>query len=94
MSESAPSTEVMKSALQAYVDRINAGDVAGVQLHRLSEDSGVIVGALPLFDQELVSKGIPAESQADAQRILNELAARAEACQGLFPPAGCPGALE
>ena len=70
------------------------GDVAGVQLHRLSEDSGVIVGALPLFDQELVSKGIPAESQADAQRILNELAARAEACQGLFPPAGCPGALE
>ena len=30
MSESAPSTEVMKSALQAYVDRINAGDAAGV----------------------------------------------------------------
>jgi serine/threonine protein phosphatase PrpC len=70
------------------------GALGGLALQKLNADSQVIVGALPLFDQELVSKGIPAESQADAQRILDELAARAAACQGLFPPAGCPGALE
>lgn len=70
------------------------GSVAGLHLQQLNTDSQVIVGALPLFDQELVSKGIPAESLIDAQRILDELASRAAACQGLFPPAGCPGALE
>jgi len=70
------------------------GTLGGLALQQLNADSQVIVGALPLFDQELVSKGIPAESQADAQRILDELAARAAACQGIFPPAGCPGALE
>lgn len=70
------------------------GTLVGVPLQQLSQDSTVVVGALPLFDQELVSKGIPAESRTDAQRILDELAGRAAACQGLFPPAGCPGALE
>jgi PPM family protein phosphatase len=70
------------------------GTLAGLPLQELNTDSAIIVGALPLFDQELVSKGIPAESRADAQRILDELQARAAACQGLFPPAGCPGALE
>jgi protein phosphatase len=70
------------------------GTLGGLPLQQLDSDSSVIVGGLPLFDQELVSKGIPAESRADAQRILDELTARAAACQGLFPPAGCPGALE
>jgi hypothetical protein len=51
------------------------------------------VGELPLFDQELVSKGIPAESQADAQRIVTELETRAAECRTIFPPAGCPGSL-
>jgi len=51
------------------------------------------VGELPLFDQELVSKGIPAESQADAQRIVAELEVRAAECRTVFPPAGCPGSL-
>ena len=50
------------------------------------------MGELPLFDQELVSKGIPASSAEDAQRIVTELSLRATACKAVFPPAGCPGA--
>ncbi len=70
------------------------GSLVGLPLQNLEQDSAVVVGALPLFDQELVSKGIPAESLADAQRILDELAERAESCQGFFPAPGCPGATE
>jgi hypothetical protein len=58
----------------------------------VSTDSKISVGQLPLFDQELVSKGIPAADALDAQRILNELNARATDCQ-LAPTAGCPGAV-
>jgi protein phosphatase len=68
------------------------GTLLGVHLSSLDTESTVTVGELPLFDQELVSKGIPAASQADAQRIVTELATRAAACTGVFPPAGCPGA--
>jgi protein phosphatase len=68
------------------------GSLLGINLASLDTESTVTVGELPLFDQELVSKGIPAASQADAQRIVTELAARAIACKAIFPPAGCPGA--
>ncbi len=70
------------------------GSLVGLPLQNLEQDSSVVVGSLPLFDQELVSKGIPAESRVDAQRILDELAERAESCQGFFPAPGCPGAAE
>ena len=68
------------------------GTLAGFDLATVASDSHQAVGTLPLFDQELVSKGIPAASLADAQRIVSELQTRANACQGLLPPAGCPGA--
>jgi len=68
------------------------GSLLGINLASLDTESTVTVGELPLFDQELVSKGIPAASQADAQRIVTELAVRATACKAIFPPAGCPGA--
>ena len=68
------------------------GSLLGINLASLDTESTVTVGELPLFDQELVSKGIPAASQADAQRIVTELAVRALACKAIFPPAGCPGA--
>jgi protein phosphatase len=68
------------------------GSLLGIQLSSLNTQSTVTVGELPLFDQELVSKGIPASSLADAQRIVTELAVRATACKAVFPPAGCPGA--
>ena len=69
------------------------GSLVGISLSELSSDAGITVGSLPLFDQELVSKGIPAQSEADAQRIVSELRARAASCQVPLPPAGCPGAV-
>lgn len=68
------------------------GTLVGLSLSELSTDAGITVGSLPLFDQELVSKGIPAQSQADAERIVSELRTRAASCQVALPPAGCPGA--
>ncbi len=67
------------------------GSLLGVRLSQLSSDSGLQVGTLPFFDQELVSKGIPAADEVDAQRIVDELEVRAAECQTLVPPAGCPG---
>ena len=68
------------------------GTLLGTPLSDVSQDSGIVVGSLPLFDQELVSKGIPANSEVDAQRIVAELASRAEQCTQVPAPAGCPGA--
>jgi protein phosphatase len=67
------------------------GSLLGVRLSSLQSDSGLQVGTLPYFDQELVSKGIPAADEVDAQRILAELTSRAADCQTLMPPSGCPG---
>lgn len=68
------------------------GSLFGMSLNSVSTDSKISVGQLPLFDQELVSKGIPAADALDAQRIINELNARVTECQ-LAPTAGCPGAV-
>ncbi len=67
------------------------GSLLGYPLSSLWSDSGLQVGTLPYFDQELVSKGIPAADEVDAQRIIAELQSRATECQTLVPPAGCPG---
>ena len=67
------------------------GSLLGVDLSTLSNDSGLTVGSLPFFDQELVSKGIPASDESDAERIVSELNDRATACAGPFAPSGCPG---
>ncbi|MDD2858706.1 MAG: protein phosphatase 2C domain-containing protein [Candidatus Nanopelagicales bacterium] len=66
------------------------GSLMGVSLSSVSSDSTIAVGTLPLFDQELVSKGIPAADAADAERIINELAQRATDCISA-PTTGCPG---
>lgn len=68
--------------------------LAGVELSSVYIDSGLQVGGLPLFDQELVTKGIPASNFEDAQRIVAELQSRALECQALIPPQGCPGSLQ
>lgn len=67
------------------------GSLVGVRLSQLWSDSGLRVGDLPYFDQELVSKGIPAADEVDAQRIVSELQGRAAECATVVPPAGCPG---
>jgi protein phosphatase len=70
------------------------GTLAGISLSNIDSQSSLIVGSLPLFDQELVSKGIPAADYEDAQRIVAELVSRAAECQALIPPQGCPGSLQ
>lgn len=70
------------------------GTLAGFPLSQVSTDSGLAVGSMPVFDQELVSKGIPAANVADAERIVSELKARAAECGKSFPPQGCPGTLD
>ena len=67
------------------------GSLLGYRLSSLATDSGLQVGTLPYFDQELVSKGIPAANETDAQRIISELQGRAAECQTALPPSGCPG---
>ncbi|MBK9739013.1 MAG: serine/threonine-protein phosphatase [Actinobacteria bacterium] len=70
------------------------GSLLGARLSTLWSDSGLQVGTLPYFDQELVSKGIPAAGEVDAQRIVAELQSRAADCQTIMPPAGCPGTAQ
>jgi hypothetical protein len=70
------------------------GSLLGTSLSSLWSDSGLQVGTLPYFDQELVSKGIPAANEVDAQRIIAELQSRAAECQTLMPPSGCPGTVQ
>jgi protein phosphatase len=70
------------------------GSLLGNPLSTLWSDSGLQVGTLPYFDQELVSKGIPAADEVDAQRIVAELQSRAAECQTLMPPSGCPGTVQ
>ncbi len=70
------------------------GTLLGSSLSTMTEDSGLVVGLLPYFDQELASKGIPAADEADAQRIVAELEIRAAECQNVFPPSGCPGSVQ
>lgn len=69
------------------------GTLVGIPLSAMTTDTGLPVGELPLFDQELVSKTIPAGDVADAERIVIELQSRAAGCQSLIPPPGCPGAI-
>lgn len=70
------------------------GTLAGFPLSQVDTDSGLSVGSMPVFDQELVSKGIPAANFTDAERIVSELEARAAECSKSFPPQGCPGTLD
>ena len=68
------------------------GSFLGVPLQRTEEVTTISVSTLPTFNAELVGKGIPASDIADAQRIVIELDALAEACLSPKPPAGCPQA--
>ena len=70
------------------------GTFLGTDLSSVHSDSGLTIGSLPLFSQELVSKGIPAASKEDADRIVSELRASAVECQVFPAPVGCPGALQ
>ncbi|HEY0561447.1 MAG TPA: Stp1/IreP family PP2C-type Ser/Thr phosphatase [Frankiaceae bacterium] len=64
---------------QVAVFRGVSGSIAGVHLSSL-QTRGVAVDQLPTYEQRRLAEGIPADSRADAQRILNQLAAERQAC--------------
>ncbi len=66
------------------------GSLGGVPMHRTTEVTDTQVAQLPVFDAELIERGIAADSLDDARRIAEEMAARAAECQRPRPPAGCP----
>lgn len=66
------------------------GSLGGIRLQRVTEVTDTEVAQLPIFDAELVERGIAADSITDAQRIAEEMELRAAKCQRPRPPAGCP----
>ncbi len=66
------------------------GTFAGIPMQRTEQVTDTEVATLPVFDAELIGRGIAADDLGDAQRIAEEMATRAAACEGLRPPAGCP----
>jgi protein phosphatase len=66
------------------------GTFAGIPMQRTEQVTDTEVATLPVFDAELIDRGIAADDLGDAQRIAEEMATRAAACEGLRPPAGCP----
>ena len=69
-----------------------AQQVGGVELNRVTSTSGISVTTLPYYDQAQVERTIDAATQAEAQRIVAVLAAKASACASAQAPLGCPPA--
>ena len=67
-----------------------SGTVLGIPMQSTIQVSDLTVGSLPLFDAGLVADGIVADNEADAQRIVNDLRARAATCAVVPAPTGCP----
>lgn len=66
-----------------------SGSLLGIPLQEVAQTTDVPVAFLPPLYQELVDKGIPAETYDEAVAITDQLAAQAAACQLPNPPAGC-----
>lgn len=66
------------------------GDLAGVPLNRLEQETGIAVDTLPDFDQGRVRQSIVVSSRDQAVSTVAELDARSQACSSTSPPEGCP----
>lgn len=67
-------------------------ELLGLHLASLITTTAVPLDSLPAFDQELLTRTIPASSQVDAERIVEQMRQKAIECLGPNPPAGCPAA--
>lgn len=67
-------------------------ELFGLHLATLVTTSSVPLSSLPAFDQELLTRTIPASSRSDAERIVEQMRQKAIDCLGSNPPAGCPAA--
>ena len=66
---------------------------AGMPLNRVVVSTAVEVGSLPIYDQALLAGTLDAATEAEAQRIVTDLEAKAAACSSQEPPLGCPVGL-
>ncbi len=64
--------------------------VLGVELNRVSARTALQVDRLPLYDQAQLEGTIDSPTRAQADRIVDDLAARAAECASDSPPLGCP----
>ncbi len=66
--------------------------IAGVPLNRVATQTALEVADLPYYDQQQLERTIDAATQAEAERIVADLASKAAACKADPPPLGCPPA--
>ena len=64
--------------------------LAGIQLSRVTTQTGLAVSSLPYYDQQQLQRTIDAATEADAARIVADLALKAAACSAEPTPLGCP----
>jgi protein phosphatase len=64
--------------------------VGGLPLNRIVTQTALETAALPYYDQQQLDRTIEASTEADAQRIVADLAIKAAACEAEPPPLGCP----
>jgi protein phosphatase len=68
--------------------------LAGIPLSRVTTQTALVAGTLPLYDQQQLALTIEATTQEDAERIVADLEAKAAACAVDPVPLGCPGAID
>lgn len=64
--------------------------IAGIEVNRVVSRSALEVADLPYYDQQQVTLTIEASTQSEAERIVADLAKKAEACDAEPIPLGCP----
>jgi protein phosphatase len=64
--------------------------LAGLPLSRTTSQTALPLAVLPYYDQQQVERTIDAATEAEAQRIVTDLEAKAAACAADPPPLGCP----
>ena len=62
----------------------------GVPLNRVTTHTALPVGSLPYYDQAQIEGTIDAATEAEAQRVVADLAAKGAACDSEDAPLGCP----
>ncbi len=64
--------------------------IAGIEVNRVVSRSALEVSDLPYYDQQQVTLTIEASTQSEAERIVADLAKKAESCDADPVPLGCP----
>ncbi|HYN56165.1 MAG TPA: PP2C family serine/threonine-protein phosphatase [Motilibacterales bacterium] len=65
---------------------------AGIPLSRVTTRTALLADTLPYYDQAQLDRTLEAATQAEAQRIVVDLEAKAAACSSVEAPLGCPPA--